>query len=182
MRGLTVHPIYSQDATVYIETGDDQLRTMQRAIDDSGFLDRLEAVYAASKKARADFLIAIKPNIMTASIRQEHSPIYTDPLLVEYLIAQIRAWRSSPMARWREGRASCATRSRRRFGPIAWLSAPGRSAPAQCSRCAGAPWTGGSTSGCTCSAGSLSPPRPTRCSTGSAGSGSPPWPTAARTT
>ena len=64
---------------------------MQRAIDVSGFLDSVESVYENAKeekayKDRSDFLIAIKPNIMTASTHEEPSPVYTDPELVEHLI------------------------------------------------------------------------------------------------
>jgi uncharacterized protein (DUF362 family) len=91
MRGLKVHPIYSQDATVFIETEADKLELMQLAIDDAGFLGNLESVFLASGKSRSEFLIAIKPNIMTAAIRQQPPPICTDPELVQLLVNQIRA-------------------------------------------------------------------------------------------
>ncbi len=84
------HPIYSKDATVYLETGSDKLDAMQRAIDVSGFHDNLEAVFKASGKSREEFLIALKPNIMTAGIRENPSPVYTDPELVEHLFGQLR--------------------------------------------------------------------------------------------
>lgn len=84
------HEIYSQDAVVYLETGDDKLKTLQQIIDVSGFFNNVETVYEKSGKSRADFLIAIKPNIMTASIRQDPSPVYTDPQLVNYLFDQLK--------------------------------------------------------------------------------------------
>ncbi len=85
------HPIYSQDAAVYLETGTDQLQALQRAIDASGFYTNVEAVLASSGKPREEFLIAVKPNLMTAAVRQEPSPVYTHPALVEFLLAGLRA-------------------------------------------------------------------------------------------
>jgi uncharacterized protein (DUF362 family) len=84
------HPIYSKDATVWIETGQDKLTVMQQAIDRARFLANVEAAYQKAGKPRDQFRIAIKPNIMTASIRQDPSPVYTDPGLVEFLIARLR--------------------------------------------------------------------------------------------
>lgn len=90
MNAKQSHPVYSQDAAVFLETGEDKLQTMQRAIEVSHFLPRVEAVLKESGKKRDKFLIAIKPNIMTGSLREENSPVYTDPQLVEHLIAQLR--------------------------------------------------------------------------------------------
>jgi len=84
------HPIYSKDATVYLATGENKLDAMQRAMDVSSFFENVEAVLEGSGKTRAEFLIAIKPNIMTAAMWEERSPVYTDPGLVEYVIAQLR--------------------------------------------------------------------------------------------
>ena len=84
------HPIYSKDATVFIETGEDKFQAMDHAIQRSGFLENVEAVLYSSGKPREEFLVAIKPNIMTASLRQDESPVYTDPQLVEYLIRRLR--------------------------------------------------------------------------------------------
>ena len=84
------HPIYSRDATVWIETGEDKLQVMQWAIDRAGFLESVEAVYRTAGKPREQFLIAIKPNIMTASVPQDPSPVYTDPELVEFLMTRLR--------------------------------------------------------------------------------------------
>lgn len=90
MPGPKRHPIYSKDATVYLETGADKFAALQRAIDAAEFLANVETAWAASGKGRADFLIALKPNLMTAAVREEDSPVYTDPALVEHLIARLR--------------------------------------------------------------------------------------------
>ena len=84
------HPIYSQDANVYLVSAEDKLAALDGAIERSGLLDNVEKVFQASGKARDGFLIAIKPNIMTASVRQDPSPVYTDPDLVEHLIGRLR--------------------------------------------------------------------------------------------
>lgn len=90
MKKSTGNPIYSKDATVYLETGTDKFEALQRAIDASQFLHHVESVFSKSNRSRTDFLIAIKPNLMTASVRMDESPIYTDPQLVEYLIKQLQ--------------------------------------------------------------------------------------------
>jgi uncharacterized protein (DUF362 family) len=84
------HPIYSKDATVFLETGDDKLDALTRAIKVSNFLENVETVYQASGKARDEFLVAIKPNIMTAAIYEDPSPVYTDPQLVEFVIGKLQ--------------------------------------------------------------------------------------------
>jgi len=84
------HSIYSQDATVFLETGSDKFETLDRAIEVSRFFENVEAVLQQSRKSGDSFLIAIKPNLMTASTRQDGSPIYTDPQLVEHLIGRLR--------------------------------------------------------------------------------------------
>ncbi len=89
MSSLSPHPIYSKAATVFLETGDDKFAAMQRAVEVSGFFDNVETVFRPSGKSREEFLIAIKPNIMTASVREDPSPVYTDPELVEYLIGKL---------------------------------------------------------------------------------------------
>lgn len=86
----TSHAIYSRDAHVHLLTGTDKLQALDAAVADSGFIARLEAVHSESGKSKGEFLVAIKPNIMTASIQEEASPVYTDPQLVERLIAVIR--------------------------------------------------------------------------------------------
>lgn len=86
----TPHPIYSKSANVYLETASDKLTALQQAIDNSGFLTNVEAVFAASGKPKDQFLIAVKPNIMTASVHEDPSPVYTDPQMVEYLFDQLR--------------------------------------------------------------------------------------------
>ncbi|HEY3342424.1 MAG TPA: DUF362 domain-containing protein [Anaerolineae bacterium] len=80
------HEIYSRDSTVYLTTGADKFAALHRAVEQSGFVSNLLTRWGASGKSKADFLIAIKPNIMTASIHEQDSPVYTDPALVEDLI------------------------------------------------------------------------------------------------
>ena len=84
------HPIYSKHASVFLESGDDRHAALDRAIDASGFLENVEQVFAASGKSRDGFLIALKPNIMTASKREDPSPVYTDPTLVERVFERLR--------------------------------------------------------------------------------------------
>ena len=84
------HPIYSKDCSVFLETGRDKFDALGRAMDVAHFLDNVETVFTQSGKARDAFLIAIKPNIMTASVREDLSPVYTDPQLVEYLVGRLR--------------------------------------------------------------------------------------------
>jgi uncharacterized protein (DUF362 family) len=84
------HPVYSKDAAVYLETGDDKINTLQAAIDKSGFIAKVEAACAASGKSPSDFRIVLKPNLMTASIHEAVSPVYTDPELVERLFSRLR--------------------------------------------------------------------------------------------
>ncbi len=55
MSGPQAHPIYSKDATVSIETGDDRFVVLQRAIDVSGFLSNVEMFFSASGKSRDAF-------------------------------------------------------------------------------------------------------------------------------
>jgi uncharacterized protein (DUF362 family) len=87
------HPIYSRDATVHIVSGDkgEKLETFRRTVEQSGFITHLTALWQQSGKPKEVFRIAIKPNIMTASERQEECPVYTDPELVEELVAIMRA-------------------------------------------------------------------------------------------
>jgi uncharacterized protein (DUF362 family) len=84
------HPVYSKDAAVYLETGENKIETMKRAMDRSGFLANVARELEKSGKTKAEFLIAIKPNIMTASVPEKESPVYTDPKLVKHLIDQLR--------------------------------------------------------------------------------------------
>ena len=85
------HPIYSKDAAVYLVTGETKFDALEEALERARFIEPLEEQFQASGKSRSDFAIAIKPNIMTASIAEKDSPVYTDPTLVERLIEKIRA-------------------------------------------------------------------------------------------
>ena len=83
------HPIYSKDATVYLESGTDKFAAMQQAMLGSAFLEHIESALATSGKPRQEFSIAIKPNIMTASKWLDPNPVYTDPELVEFLVDRL---------------------------------------------------------------------------------------------
>ncbi len=87
---LGEHPIYSRPAAVYLVTGNTKLEALDEALERAGFVEQLEEHHRASGKQRDEFAIAIKPNIMTASVAEDDSPVYTDPVLVERLIQRIR--------------------------------------------------------------------------------------------
>jgi uncharacterized protein (DUF362 family) len=80
------HPIYSRDASVHGSSGIEKLATFHEVLRGSGFEAKLLEAWRSSGKEQAEFVIAIKPNIMTASIPEENSAVYTDPALVEELI------------------------------------------------------------------------------------------------
>jgi uncharacterized protein (DUF362 family) len=84
------HPIYSKAAAVYLETGSDKIAALDAAVEHSGFLDNVERVWSTSGKTRDEFLVALKPNIMTAAVHKAGSPVYTDPELVEHLFSRLR--------------------------------------------------------------------------------------------
>jgi uncharacterized protein (DUF362 family) len=84
------HPIYSRDSTVYLISGVDKLETFHRTLDAAAFVPHLLNHWGQSGKAKEDFAVAIKPNLMIASRYEEDSPVYTDPVLVEDLIRIMR--------------------------------------------------------------------------------------------
>ena len=95
-----LHPVYSRNSTVHIVTpqqGMEKHATFAAAMAQSGFIQHLLGHWEASKDTegnpipKVQFAVAIKPNIMTASASLPDSPVYTDPALVEQLIAAIRA-------------------------------------------------------------------------------------------
>jgi hypothetical protein len=45
------HPIYSKDAVVHLETGDDKFSAMQRAIEVSQFFDNVEPIFISGSQA-----------------------------------------------------------------------------------------------------------------------------------
>ena len=83
MKGSHPHQIYSRDATVYLVSGEEKFDTFHRAVERSGFVSHLLSTWEHSGKAKEEFLISIKPNMMIASGYEENSPVYTDPGLVE---------------------------------------------------------------------------------------------------
>lgn len=90
MKPLSPHEIYSCDATVYLVTGEEKLDTFLRTVEQAGFIPHMLEKWQSSGKTKEEFQIVIKPNIMTASIYEENSPVYTDPELVETLIQIMR--------------------------------------------------------------------------------------------
>lgn len=63
----------------------DKFSALEQVLDQTRFFEILERHWRNSKKSKGEYLIAIKPNIMTAHSRQDPSTI-TDPELVERLI------------------------------------------------------------------------------------------------
>lgn len=95
---MTDHLIYQNDATVWIERGEnngEKFEKLDDAIDHSGFLANLEDAFIAKHgpdagaEARDAFSIVIKPNIMTASVHDDETSVYTCPQAVEHLIGRI---------------------------------------------------------------------------------------------
>lgn len=84
------HELYSKDARVVLVGGADKHEALRVAVERSGFVANVEARWAASGKPKDQFSVVIKPNIMTASVREEDSPVYTDPALVEALFGILR--------------------------------------------------------------------------------------------
>jgi nucleoside-diphosphate-sugar epimerase/uncharacterized protein (DUF362 family) len=82
--------VYGKAATVYLFADQNKFATMERAMAESGFYSHVETAWQAAGVPRDEFRIVIKPNIMTAAIWEEDSPIYTDPKLVEFLISKLR--------------------------------------------------------------------------------------------
>lgn len=82
--------LYSVPSSVHLVTGADKLEALARAIENSGFMHQLNAAHIESGKPMGEFLIAVKPNIMTASVCEMDSPVYTDPVLVEHLVSFMR--------------------------------------------------------------------------------------------
>jgi len=62
---------------------------LDKALEETGFDKLVEESLAGSNKARADFSIVIKPNFMFAYDKKDETT-YTDPELVEYLVARLR--------------------------------------------------------------------------------------------
>jgi uncharacterized protein (DUF362 family) len=75
---------------VVVATADTKLEALHEAVDTAELENRLQHEAAAAGKARADYLIAIKPNLMAARRREEPPTSYTDPELVERLVAWLR--------------------------------------------------------------------------------------------
>ena len=68
---------------------DDKYRALDRVLDETAFDSVVDAKLEASRKAREQFLIAIKPNFMFAYDKRDRST-YTDPELVHHLVRRLR--------------------------------------------------------------------------------------------
>jgi uncharacterized protein (DUF362 family) len=75
---------------VFIETGRDAVATFDRLLERSGLLARVTAA-ADLGGGRADFPIALKPNLMVAPGAAASAADRTDPALVERLVAALAA-------------------------------------------------------------------------------------------
>jgi hypothetical protein len=84
------HPIYSRDATVWVVTGSSALATMAEAIDQSRLLEDVERRWEQTGKPREEFAIVIKTDFAFASVRDNETPPYTDPVLVGRLADALR--------------------------------------------------------------------------------------------
>ena len=80
-----------QRESVAIETATDQAEALTRALDRVDFDAQLTMALAATGKAPAGSLVAIKPNFMAAGKAQAAPAEYTDPALVEGLARRLRA-------------------------------------------------------------------------------------------
>ena len=63
--------IYFRDASVYLVSGEDKISALRGAVQQSEFVANLNDRWSASGKSKDAFLVAIKPNIMTASISRK---------------------------------------------------------------------------------------------------------------
>jgi len=70
--------------------GDDKLAALDEALQSARFWESLDAGVAASGKTKQEFSVVIKPNFMFAYNRADHTT-YTDPGLVDALVARLRA-------------------------------------------------------------------------------------------
>lgn len=77
-----------EQTKVVVVRGEDKFEALDQVLIQSEFYEVLDRRWQELGKERADFLIAVKPNIMMAYSREDPSTI-TDPELVEYLIDQL---------------------------------------------------------------------------------------------
>ncbi|MBI2267211.1 MAG: DUF362 domain-containing protein [Armatimonadetes bacterium] len=83
-------PIPVQPARVVAIKGPDKIMLMDQVIQESRFFDDLEAKWKESGKPKDEFSIALKPNLMMMTHKEDPVATYTDPELLEYLIDGIR--------------------------------------------------------------------------------------------
>ncbi len=78
-----------KEVTVASVKDRDKLAALDRALDETGFDAVVANALSASRKAKGDFLIVIKPNFMFAYNKRDRTT-YTDPELVAHLVARLR--------------------------------------------------------------------------------------------
>jgi uncharacterized protein (DUF362 family) len=86
---LTSPPVRA--VPIAIETAADKLAALDRALERAAFDEALYAALALAGKAPGAALVAIKPNLMAARKPEAPPTSYTDPELVEHLVARLRA-------------------------------------------------------------------------------------------
>ncbi len=78
-------PTENNFARVFAIQDNDKFAALAQVLEQTDFYDLVERQLVSSGKPRADFLVAIKPNIMMARSLRDCSS-YTDPQLVEHLV------------------------------------------------------------------------------------------------
>jgi uncharacterized protein (DUF362 family) len=86
----TLTALPTRPVPVAIETAADKIEALDRALERAGFLESLSAALTQAGKAAADACVAVKPNLMAASKAEDPPASYTDPQLVEHLVARLR--------------------------------------------------------------------------------------------
>jgi uncharacterized protein (DUF362 family) len=78
---------YAQPATVFIASGDDKFATLEQALVGADFFAAVTRI--AERSGKASPRVAIKPNLMGAVAGGHQPGTYTDPELVEALVARL---------------------------------------------------------------------------------------------
>lgn len=70
--------------------GENKFKILDKALEESDFIDNLNSSLSSSGKSKKDFSVAIKPNLMMFTHKEEPVATYTEPELIEYLVDKIR--------------------------------------------------------------------------------------------
>lgn len=76
---------------VAVEKEDDKSALLSKVLDKSGFFEVLDDELSRCDKRKKDFTVAVKPNVMMFTHKEDPPVTYTDPALVERLIEMIQA-------------------------------------------------------------------------------------------